>query len=86
MRGQANGDDRGAAPSQGPRAHGRPYLLQILVNVTSKQGFGHYRARVETHGIDPRGGEYIEDVATRDHANRDTVAIAHYDEGCIPIR
>jgi hypothetical protein len=54
--------------------------------MTSEQGFGHYRARVETHGIDPRGSEYIENVATRDHANRDTAAIAHHDEGCIPIR
>ena len=51
-----------------------------------KQGFGHYRARVETQGISPRGGEYVEDVASRDHANRDTVALAHHDEGRIPIR
>ena len=44
---------------QGPRIHDRPYLLQCLVNVTRKHGFGHYRARVETQGINPRGGEYV---------------------------
>jgi hypothetical protein len=70
---------------QGARVHDRPYLLQFLVNVTRKQGFGHYRARVEIQGVSPSGGEYFEDVASRDHANGDTVAIAHHDERRIPI-
>jgi hypothetical protein len=71
---------------QNPRVHDRPYLLQVLVNATRKHGRGHYRARVETEGINPRGGKYVDDVVTRDHANRDTVAIAHHDEGRSPIR
>src|SRR5262245_25487784 len=70
---------------QGPRGHDRPYLVQWVVDVAGKRGFGHYRARVEAQGIDPRSGEYIDDVNRRYDANRDTVAIAHHGEGCMRI-
>src|SRR4029078_9408337 len=68
---------------KGLRVHCLPYLLQCLVSMAGQHGGGHYRSRVKPRRVTPRRGEYADDMATRDHSNSDTVAIAHHHEGRI---